>query len=105
MCYYQTSNKVRPISLVTNSIQWHIYLLNMTEATLKKPIYLTYDDVAARWRCHKSTAIRRLTLAGFPVMRFNEGSHQLVKLSDLETFEKARVETLQYEDDPPRRVR
>jgi hypothetical protein len=77
----------------------------MTEATLKKPIYLTYDDVAARWRCHKSTAIRRLTLAGFPVMRFNEGSHQLVKLSDLETFEKARVETLQYEDDPPRRVR
>jgi hypothetical protein len=77
----------------------------MNPATVTQPIYLTYDDVAARWRCHKTTAKRRLTLAGFPVMRFNDDSHALIKLSDLEKFEEARVEVLQYGDDAPRRVR
>ena len=77
----------------------------MTFATVTEPIYVTYEDVAVRWRCHRSTAIRRLTLGGFPVIRFNDGSQPLIKLRDLEKFEEARIEVLQYGDDPPRRVR
>jgi hypothetical protein len=71
----------------------------------EEPNYLTYDDIASRWRCHRSTAKRRLTLAGFPVLRFSDTAHPLIKFSDLEKFEQARFEVLQYEHIPARRVR
>ena len=66
---------------------------------------LTYEKVAELWCCHRATAIRRLTIAKFPVVRFNDTSVALVRLSDLEKFEQARVETLAFGKFPGRSTR
>jgi hypothetical protein len=68
-----------------------------------KPIFLIYEQVAERWQCSKSTAVRRLTSAGFPVVRFNDGSSPLIRLADLEAFEEGRIENLRYGAFPNRK--